>query len=75
MVTGPSKILQNFSKINYQRISNKGLKNLEIRYKFPSSAVGFFTDGDIRDFAFQWDSDIKDLCTQKEQAKSGIPRE
>ena len=29
----------------------------------------------IRDFAFQWDSDIKDLCTQKKQAKSGIPRE
>ena len=29
----------------------------------------------IRDFAFQWDSDIKDLCTQNKQAKSGIPRE
>ena len=29
----------------------------------------------IRDFAFRWDSDIKDLCTQNKQAKSGIPRE
>ena len=29
----------------------------------------------IRDFAFQWYSDIKDLCTQNKQAKSGIPRE
>ena len=29
----------------------------------------------IRDFAFQWDSDIKDLCTQIKQAKSGILRE
>ena len=29
----------------------------------------------IRDFAFQWDSDIKDLCSQNKQAKSGILRE
>ena len=30
---------------------------------------------DIRDFAFQWDSDIEDLCTQNYRAKCGIPRE
>ena len=29
----------------------------------------------IRGFAFQWDSDIEDLCTQNKWAKSGIPRE
>ena len=29
----------------------------------------------IRDFPFQWDSDIEDLCTQYFWAKSGISRE
>ena len=29
---------------------------------------------DIRDFPFQWDSDVEDLCTQNFWAKSGISR-
>ena len=49
---------------------------LDIEYRREGGvALALMTVLTIRDFAFQWDSDIKDLCTQNKQAKSGIPRE
>ena len=42
--------------------------------KLKNKKTASFVSALIRDFPFQWDSDIEELCTQNFWAKSGISR-